>query len=196
MKQIPFNTETTQTIVDQFNRDGWIHLPGVLTGEEIAALTEGIDAVFDDPNAEETNNVYDAFSAVRLFERDAMFRDMLVREPVISLAEKLLGDDCHLIADGVVRNRPGEAVNHWHTDDLLIFPLPDEIPHHDPRMNIPNMIINFQFMLTDVPTIEYGPTEVVPGSHYSGRRPENSGDAPVTKGGFRSRKKPKKHYGN
>ena len=38
-KEDPFTSEKTKSIIDQFNRDGWIHLPGVLTRDDIAALT-------------------------------------------------------------------------------------------------------------------------------------------------------------
>jgi ectoine hydroxylase-related dioxygenase (phytanoyl-CoA dioxygenase family) len=106
---------------------------------------------------------------------------MLVREPVISLAEALIGPKCHLIADGTVFNPPGQAITGWHADDGVFFALPEDIPRFDPRIKIPNLVINFQFMLTDVQSIEYGPTQVVPASHYSGRGP-NRQDNPEFEG--------------
>ena len=60
----------------------------------------------------------------------------------------------------------------WHLDDLVHFPLNDGIERHDPRMTMPCMVMQVFTPLTDVEEVKYGPTEVVPGSHYAGRRPE------------------------
>ena len=120
-----------------------------------------------------TDNLYRDWIAVRLFELDEMFRDVLVREPIISLAEAICGPDCHLIADGILRTRAGEAVSQWHVDDILIFPLPAGIPRHDPRVTVPVYQLTVHFALSDIPSLEYGPTQYIPGSHYSGRRPND-----------------------
>ena len=40
----------------------------------------------------------------RLFECDLMFRELLVREPIISIAESVLGAHCHCIAQGCILN--------------------------------------------------------------------------------------------
>ena len=42
-------------------------------------------------------------------------------------------------------------------------------------------MLTVQIPLTDIPSIEYGPTEYVPGSHYSGREP-NDRSAPIFEG--------------
>ena len=39
----PFSEEKTQEIVQQFYRDGYVHIPGVLTSEEITALRNRTD---------------------------------------------------------------------------------------------------------------------------------------------------------
>jgi ectoine hydroxylase-related dioxygenase (phytanoyl-CoA dioxygenase family) len=171
-------------IEEEFSREGWIHIPGVLPPEQVEALLDGIREVSEDPTIRETHNADSDWGFFRLFERTHLFRDMLVREPAISIAERILGEDCHLISDGCVYNPPGQAHSGWHVDDNLYFPLPEEIPRFDPRIKIPNLIVNFQFMLTDVPSEEYGPTQVVPRSHYSGHRPEEDpcfeGQGPVS----------------
>ena len=160
-------------IAAEFNREGWVHLPGMLTPGEVSQLHAGIERMRCDPTANAMHHANEGmWSFVRLFERERIFRDMLVREPMISLGEALIGGECHLIADGAVYNPPGTAISSWHVDDGVYFPLPDDIPRHDPRVAIPNMIVNFQMMLTDVPTAEYGPTQVVPRSHYAGRNPD------------------------
>ena len=168
-----FSDARIATIVEEFNREGWVHLPCVLTPDEVAELLAGIERVRRDPTAKSMHHTDSNWSFVRLFERERIFRDMIVREPMISLGEALLGPNCHLIADGAVYNPPGIAITRWHVDDGLYFPLPDNIPRHDPGVTIPNLIVNFQMMLTDVPSVEYGPTQVIPRSHYAGHVPNS-----------------------
>ena len=49
----PFNEEKTEQIVKQFHRDGFVHIPGVLTSEEITALRDTIDRLFADESLAE-----------------------------------------------------------------------------------------------------------------------------------------------
>lgn len=169
----PFSAEKNRALADQFLREGCLLVPDVLTPAEVAALKERVDRVFADPRARTTDTLYGEWIAVRLFEWDAMFRDMLVREPIISLVETILGPDCHLIANNVVRNAPGNAIDAFHVDDLLWFPLPDSVERFDARMSFPCFLFNVQIPLTDLPDDAFGPTQYVPGSQYSGRHPSD-----------------------
>jgi len=165
--------EQTARLKADFYRDGYVLIPGVLQPAEVEALKAGIDRLFSDPQWRETDNIYSDFIAVRLFETDVVFEDMLTREPIISLIESILGPDCHLIAENVVRNAPGQAIDQFHTDDVVIFPVGQGMERHDPRLSMPVFILTVQIPLTDIPTLEYGPTQYVPGSHYAGRQPDD-----------------------
>ena len=100
-----FSDSRIASIVEEFNREGWVHLAGVLAPDEVAELLEGIERMRCDPTAKLKHHTNDGnWSFVRLFERERIFRDMLVREPMISLGEALIGPQCHLIADGAVYN--------------------------------------------------------------------------------------------
>jgi hypothetical protein len=170
----PFSPVKTRAIIEQYNRDGYALIPGVLTPAEVAAAHEAIERAFADPRMAETHNLYDPIVMTRLFELDPLFVKFLTREPIISLMEALLGPDCHLIANNTVRNPPGKAIDSFHADDFLWFPLPESIPRHDARITMPNFLVNCHHALTDVPSDEYGPLQVVPGSHYSGRQPNDA----------------------
>jgi ectoine hydroxylase-related dioxygenase (phytanoyl-CoA dioxygenase family) len=174
----PFSAAETRRITEDVFRDGYRLIPGVLQPGEIAALKDAIDRMFANPRWRKTDNIYNDFVAVRLFECGNIFRDMLVREPIISLVESILGKSCHLMADGVVRNKPGQAIDNFHADvDEVVgveFPCPPGIPRHDPRYRLPMFRLVVQIPLTDIESVEYGPTEYVPGSHYSGRIPNDS----------------------
>ena len=171
----PFSPDRTTDLIDRYNRDGYVHVHGVLTPDEVAAIKEAADRAFADPKAVANHNLSGPadFAIVRLFEFEPLFVRLLTREPVISLMEALLGPQCHIIANNLVRNRPGVAIDSFHVDDVLWLPLPPDIPRFDARMTMPNYIVNAHFPLTDVPGDEYGPTQVVPGSHYSGRNPND-----------------------
>jgi len=177
----PFSPEQTRSILENFRQEGCTLIPNILSQDKVHALRNAVDRVFADPRAKETHNIYGEFLAVRLFEQNNLFRDMLVMEPIISLMETLLGADCHLISNNVIRNRPGEAIANYHVDERLLFPLPESVERFDSRMTIPTFLLNVQIPLTDIEADEYGPTQYVPGSHYSGRHPNDKSD-PVWEG--------------
>ncbi len=163
-----------------FHRDGFALVPGVLTVGEVDALREVTDRCFDDPVLAGTDYVSgrgDGFVLRNTLELDAVFVDMLVREPILSLAEAVVGTDCKFCGQNVIRNTAGQAIDRWHVDDRVEFPLPDDLPRHDPRMRMPVQWFTIQMALSDIDTVEDGPTQFVPGSHYSGRDP-NSQESP------------------
>lgn len=174
----PFTPQEIETHKAAFNRDGFLLLRSILTGEEVEALKAGIDRVFMEPRWKESGNVYNDFIAVRLFETNPIFEEMLTREPIIGLVEAILGNDCHLVAENAVRNAPGQAIDQWHVDDLLIFPVAEGMERHDPRLTMPVFILTVQIPLTPIPSIEYGPSEYFPSSHYAGRKPDGISPQP------------------
>jgi len=168
----PYAASNIEHLKTEFARDGYLLIPDVLDRDEITELKAGIDRVFSDDAF--ADNCYSDYVAVRLFETARIFEEMLTREPIIGLVESILGPDCHLIAQNAVRNAPGQAIDTFHVDDLVIAPLPDDIPRHDPRVTLPQFLVTIQIPLTDIPAVEYGPTQFVPGSHYSGRQPNDT----------------------
>jgi ectoine hydroxylase-related dioxygenase (phytanoyl-CoA dioxygenase family) len=54
-------------------------------------------------------------------------------------------------------------------DDKLEYPLPPEVPSWDRRARLPLTWLSVQVPLSDILSPEDGPTEIVPGSQYSGR---------------------------
>ena len=51
-----FSKEKTQQIAEQFHRDGFVHIPGVLTPTEIGALRDTTDRLFADESLAERTN--------------------------------------------------------------------------------------------------------------------------------------------
>ena len=176
----PFSAEETARLIDQFNRDGYCHLGPVLSPEEAEALLEAMARKVNDPRMAEDqpgDHRRGVQNLMRMFEYDITFRDLIVREPFASLAEAILGEDCHCLAQNSLYKSPdseGEAdgPGGWHVDDLVHFPLPPDVPHHDARLPMPCFVLQIFTPLTDLESIQYGPTQVVPGSQYAGRRPD------------------------
>ena len=200
----PLNAKDTREIADKFFRDGFVHIPGILTPGEISELRAKTDEFLNDPGlqARENPDLGDKryvemkkdlatgddlpFILRNSIELDQVFRDMLIREPILSLVEAIVGEDSKFCGQNVIRNLPGLSIDKWHTDGQTYFPLPGEIDRHDRRIRMPVMWLTVQMPLTDVESIEYGPTQYVPGSHYAGRLPNDQetptfdGDGPVS----------------
>ena len=170
----PFSEEETARKVEEFHREGWLYLGNVLTAEEVDTLKGVMVRKYDDERLhdDEEGDYIRGVSLMRMFEYHQSFRDLIVRDPVVSLVEALLGDDCHMMAQNALRTGTEEGITGWHIDDGPHFPCPEEIPRHDPRLRIPCNALNAMYTLTNVESLEYGPTQVVTGSHYSGRRPD------------------------
>jgi ectoine hydroxylase-related dioxygenase (phytanoyl-CoA dioxygenase family) len=168
----PFDAAETQTRVAQFHREGYLLLKGVLTAREVTALRELMERKFQNPRMHgEAGDHIRGISMMRMFEYDLHFRDLIAREPVVSLAEAILGEDCHMMSQNALRYEPGQGGG-WHVDDRLHYPLPEAVARHDPRIHLPCLVLNALFPLSRIDDVKYGVTEVVPGSHYSGRRPD------------------------
>lgn len=173
-------TETeAEEILSKFAVDGYCHFGEVMDREEIAALREALERKIVDPVMQEDQpgDHRRGNSLMRMYEYDDAFRDLIVREPFASLAETILGDDCHLMSQNALitpPNAPAEpdGPGGWHVDDLVHFPLPSGVQSHDPAVPPPCLVMQIFVPLTDIELIEHGPTQVVPGSHLAGRIPD------------------------
>ena len=162
----PYSPERTTEIIDELNREGFAHLGPTLKPDEVEALRDAMQRKWADPAMhDEAGGQIKGISMMRMFEYSTAFRDLIVREPFASLAEAVLGEDCHMLAQNALRTEPVEPVEPgksggWHLDDLVHFPLNDEFERHDPRMTMPCMVLQVFTLLTDVDEVKYGPTEV------------------------------------
>lgn len=150
----------------QFHRDGFVRLPGVLDPAEIPTLRDGVVQAHRQPCP--TGNPT-RLHRHQMFRRGEAFAAMLDRSPVVDIAERILGKDCHVIANNTVYTEPGMGVDRWHLDETLLMPVPagQRLPD---GMDMPCFVVTAMYYLNEVP-MELGPTQIVPGSHRSGRYP-------------------------
>jgi phytanoyl-CoA dioxygenase PhyH len=181
----PLPEEQTRQVVEEFLREGSALIPGVLTHEEMAAIRAITDEYALHPRrypARHISYAHDAFVLRYGHEVDPLLWQMVARQPIYGLVEAILGKGARFNALNVIRNEPGQAISVWHIDDTLEHPLPEEIPRFDPRIRMPVLWLTVQCALSDIDTLAHGPTQFVPGSHYSGRYPPKGEEAPAFEG--------------
>ena len=178
----PLSGEALAPILASLYQNGATIIRNVLSREQCEQICSRVDEIFAEPHFAEMRNVKlneptsssDPIVVHRLFECDRMFRDMLVREPIISLAETVLGSECHCIAQGCILNRRDLGITSFHVDDGLEFPIGNnEVKRHNPSVRIPVFRMSVQIALTDQDEDQYGPSQFVPGSNYAGREPSD-----------------------
>ena len=148
----PFSEEELSPILEDFYKNGATIIRNVLSREECEQICRRVDQIFAEPYFAEMRNVKikpqhngkEPIVVHRLFECDRMFRDLLVREPIISIAETVLGPQCHCMAQGCILNRTDLGINRFHVDDSLEFPITDDnISGHDRRLQMPVFRMSF-----------------------------------------------------
>jgi ectoine hydroxylase-related dioxygenase (phytanoyl-CoA dioxygenase family) len=158
---------------DVFAREGCVRIPNVFTPGEVAALRAATDKCAADEtlSGKYRTAVANAFVLRYCHELDPIFAETLKKENVIQIAESVLGKGARFNAFNVIRNGTGQAISYWHIDDVVEFPLPPEIARFDARIRMPVFWMTIQVALSDIDSLENGPTQYIPGSHYSGRTP-------------------------
>ncbi|MDB6126542.1 MAG: putative protein involved in biosynthesis of mitomycin antibiotics/polyketide fumonisin [Verrucomicrobia bacterium] len=158
----PLSETETKDILDRFYRDGAVLVPGVFSADECAMLRRLTDEIAKNSPSFVIRNPE---------EQGIAFAGLFIREPILSLVQKILGPEARFCGQNVIRNVPGQSISHWHVDDKLEYPLPPEIPSWDKRTRLPLTWLSVQVPLSDIAAVEDGPTEIVPTSQYSGRVP-------------------------
>ena len=106
-------------------------VPGVLTSSEAELLRNKTDDYFnrrEEIPARHASYAMNAFVLRNCAELDDAYKSMLTHEPIPTLVEAVLGPQPRFNALNVIRNEPGTAISSWHVDDVVEFPLPDDIP--------------------------------------------------------------------
>jgi ectoine hydroxylase-related dioxygenase (phytanoyl-CoA dioxygenase family) len=166
-RQPTFAVDDVAGMTQSLHEEGYALVPGVLNAEEVANMRAAVDRLepfgFDHRSA-----LQEHYKCV--FNRERIFLDLADREGIVDLAEKTMGDQCHIIGMTAWRSHPG--YNGWgnHADEIMV-PVP-EPTLAQPNYHLPILICTAHYYLNDIPTEDYCPTYVIPGSHKSGRRPD------------------------
>lgn len=152
----------------QLEREGHALVPGVLTGEELAALKSEITGVYETSGPDRPNDMRGEFRHGML-NRSPLSQRAIGSRAILDVIEPLLGEDCHVIANTAWRNIAGHAGGAWHIDAGPHVPRDAGVEWPD-AIAYPIFAIGMHLFLEDCP-LEAGPTAVLPGSHRSGRTP-------------------------
>jgi len=165
----PPDAALLQEWVRRFHRDGYVLLPEILPRDLCDRLRADFDRI--SPTTHQPTEC-----AVRLFEHSQANLELFDCEPVVTLAEALLGEDrnygvetCHVVHNNSFRTSQGGGFSSWHHDDSPHFICTDDDP--PTNIHLPVMLMTANFYLTDQEQVEHGPAQVVPGSHRFGKIP-------------------------
>lgn len=163
------NTKVDRAQIDswaeQFHRDGFLFLPNVLPPDVVAGLKSDLDNCSTEALVRSQAHIDIAY---RMFESSRANLELFGMEPIVSLAEALIGDTAHVIHNNSFRSPVGGGgVSAWHQDDPPHY----LVTHGEPPANVNLPVIAFavNYYLTDVDTIAHGPTEIIRGSHLFGK---------------------------
>ena len=159
------DNEQIQAWVEQFHRDGYLFLTDVLPPDWIPELKDDLDRVLaEQPDIEGPIQL-----KLRMFEHSQANVRLFDLEPIVSFAEALVEPTCHVMHNNSFRTPPGGGLTGWHQDDASHY----IVTHGEPPTNVklPVLLFTANYYLTDVPSVEHGPTQVIPGSHLFGATP-------------------------
>ena len=154
--------------VEQFDRDGFVFLTNVLGPDVIQQLRDDLDAVLGDP----LQNADGPRLHKCMFETSEANLSLFDLEPVVTFAERLIGEEIHVFHNNSYRTYPGGGISGWHQDDRPHLLVTDGAPPRNIRL--PVLFFNASYYLTDVDSVEKGPTQVIPGSQLLGSAPPDA----------------------
>ena len=154
--------------VEQFHRDGFLFLPGVLQPDLVTTLRADLDAVLEE-NPPPPGGAIELHP--RMFERSSANLSLFDLEPIATFAEALINTTTHVIHNNSFRTPPGGGLSTWHQDDPSHY----TVTHGEPPTNVrlPVLLFTANYYLTDVEEVAHGPTQCIPGSHLFGANPPN-----------------------
>ena len=170
-------------------RQGFVHVPAVFGPEEVQLLRRQMDALFDDPalQGREDPELHDSQYVQKggMLLRNTIslapsFLNLLTHPVLLALGEAALGPNCRFCGQNGLRSAPGMAIDTFHVDCPVIFPLPEGTPRHE--YPPPLLWLTVQIALSDVDSVDHGPTQYVPCSHMSGRYPPRDTPHPSFEG--------------
>lgn len=167
-----FSSTDTAGIVDAFLRDGVAIVNQAVTPEAVRRMRELADHAIDvTAPRDQVEPVYGTPVLRNTQSVDPFFAEFLTLEPFATLNRAILGADFGFCGQNVIRSGLGQGISRWHVDDVLELPLSPGQERHDASLRLPVLWFSYQIALSDILSPDDGPTEIVAGSHYSGKTP-------------------------
>ena len=161
--------EQINSWVDAFNTRGFLFLENVLSPELCEELVGDLDRAIVERNDELNENRHGYHLIPRMFEGSSANLSLFDLEPIVTFAEALVAENCHVIHNNSLRTYPGGGLTTWHQDDAPHYRVTDGKP--PTNVHLPVLFFTANYYLTDVTDPEFGATEAIPGSHLFGASP-------------------------
>lgn len=177
-------TEQLNQWIEFFHAHGFLVIPHVLTPDQCEFLRNDLDEALKRVEGKPYQNSKKIMN--RMFEHSQHNLALFALEPIVTFAEHLIGEAngfgysmsagipnanvIHVIHNNSFKIPPetdGLAKNAWHQDDTPHVLSLDGKPLTNIRLNVLAFTVNYY--LTDVLSVENGPTQVIPGSHLFGK---------------------------
>lgn len=160
-----------EAAIEGMYTDGYAIIPGVLNSQEVTELRHLMDTSGDADEKYDQTKIGWCFNKHLTVEyhKNPHFLRYIDRPGVVDIAQAVLGANCRVQSGSMWITGPGRKMP-IHVDFLPVA-LPEEYAS-DPRVRVPIAECVAQFYLNDL-VAEIGPTMLVPGSHRSGRAPNN-----------------------
>jgi len=152
--------------VERFHRDGYLFLENVLPSELCEELKVDRDRALEEQGGDVSGSIH---LHHRMFEKSKANLSLFDLEPIVTFAERLIADTVHVIHNNSFKVYPGsQGISTWHQDDAPHY----LVTHGEPPTNVrlPVLLFTANYYLTDVTSVENGPTQVIPRSHLIGQR--------------------------
>ncbi|BFT74792.1 phytanoyl-CoA dioxygenase family protein [Paenibacillus sp. P36] len=155
-------------LIEQFNENGYLILPGILSEEKVNRLNAAIDRIV----AEEPESL--AYNVYNSIERDDEIASLIDEPTLLPLMVNLLGFNIQLHISHLTVRKPNpndvktesHSFINWHQDG----PHP-QFPKQDGITS--TYYIKTCYILSDMSQPDRGNTKVVPGSHNKPFHPES-----------------------
>jgi hypothetical protein len=164
--------------IKQFHQDGFLIIPDALSQMECDQLKSDLNALLPNKKSRAIQK--------RMFEHSKANLELFWKEPVVTFAEELIADnlpdnqtfeggipsanEVHVIHNNsfkIPAGSQGLGKSSWHQDDTPHVVSLDGKPLTNVRVNV--LAFTCLYYLTDVSTLQNGPTEFIKGSHLFGK---------------------------
>jgi hypothetical protein len=185
---------TTATVLTEqqradFDRDGFLLVPGALPPDLVERVLDATDRLFDEGVRKQGLSARNHWQMRNCVGADPVFLELLDYPSVLPLVVGLLNWDIHLITSHLIvrpPNPPGTSEHFkgegWHRDGGLS---PQEMQEPHPRL-----FLKVAYLLSDQSEPGRGNTQVIPGSNRLIGRPAQAPDAPHPYGAIEITGKP------
>ena len=163
--------ETIRPQVDQFERDGYLVLPDVLSSEKVDRLNAAIDEVLAEEEPSVAHNIY------HCIDRHPELASLIDEPTILPLVVNILGYNIQFFISNLSVRYPNPDDQQAHTWASINWHQDGPNPHF-PKVNGASSLyyLRVAYILSDLIEPDRGNTKVIPGSHRWGRSPQTGED--------------------